>query len=214
MVPQDSYHAAAWELLAHQCDYAVVDELFLQEGRVEDGGLAIGPGRFDAVLLPAVKIVEAETWAHLAEFAAAGGKVIALGEGPSSVMEPDGTMRDAGTMPRLDLVRCASTGEWLSQCVRTTGPLVACEGPAEKLYVQARQEGGARRWLLANLDVARRDYRLQFASDTNLVVYDPWSATVEERPADAEGRVAIAIDGGAAVIVERRDSNEAGGRRS
>jgi hypothetical protein len=206
LVPQDSYHAAAWELLAHQCDYAVVDEAFLQEGRVEDGGLTIGPGRFDAVLLPAVKIVEAGTWARLADFAAAGGKVIALGEGPSLVMEPDGTMRDAGTMPRLDLVRCASNGEWLSQCVRAAGPLVACEGPAEKLYVQARQEDGTQRWLLANLDVERRDYRLQFAPCANLVVYDPWSAAVEERAADAEGRVVIAIDGGAAVIVEHHGS--------
>lgn len=214
IAPQDSYHAAAWELLGRQCDYAVVDELFLQEGRIEGGCLNMGPGRFDAVLLPAVHVIEIETWMRLAQFAAAGGKVIALGEGPEVGVAPDGTMVDLRSLPGIDLVCCASTANWLEQCVRAAGPLVVCEGPAETLYVQAREEAGERRWLLANLDASRREYRLRFEPGMVLVVLDPWSEAVDERSADAEGWVSIEIDGGSAVLVGERDSEMMEGGRS
>lgn len=202
LAAQESYHAAAWELLARQCDYAVVDEPFLQEGGVEGCTLRIGPGQFRTVLLPSVRILEEETWRRLVEFAAAGGTVAMLGDGPSFILTSDGRLQDVASWPRLDAVRCGSLEEWLACIVREAGPLIVCDVPSPKLYVQARREGNIERFLLANMECAGKEYGVQLAPGSDVVVYDPWEGTVRECRPDASGLLRLSIEGGAAVIIE------------
>lgn len=203
---QDAYHACAWELLERQCDYAVVDEPFIQQGCVKDGALHIGPGRFHALFLPPTAVLETATWQRLTEFAAAGGRIVMQGNAPTWVLQADGAMLETDSLPCIDTVHCASEQEWLLQCVRKAGPLIECAEPAPNLYVQARMsEEGVRRYLLANLEWERKEYRLKAVPGTRVIVYDPWDATVIEGCADADGIVALEIDGGAAVIIEYGD---------
>jgi hypothetical protein len=60
-------------------DFDVLDDASIQRGTVEDGALHIGAEAFRALILPACKVLDAETVAKLIHFAQGGGLLIAVG---------------------------------------------------------------------------------------------------------------------------------------
>lgn len=53
------------------------DDVLRQRGRIEDGALVLGPNRYRAVVLPNVERIPSDTYRMLADFARAGGRLIA-----------------------------------------------------------------------------------------------------------------------------------------
>ena len=200
--PQNTYHDAAWELLAHQCDYAVVDERFIQEGRIENGVLRIGPALFRTVIAPRIRLLEKTTWQRLAELAGADGTVLMLGDGPAVIVSPRGETEENPATPDRGFRRFADPQAWLAACVSAAEPLLHGVEDYRNLYVQGRDDGPFRRLLLANLEAERRVYRFRLDAPPIVAVYDPWTGSREETGREPDGTFALAIDGGSSLILE------------
>jgi hypothetical protein len=73
------------------------DDALKHVGRVENGVLALGPGRYRAVILPTVERIPLETMQKLAELARSGGVLIATRRLPALApgLSPSGAANDA-----------------------------------------------------------------------------------------------------------------------
>jgi len=78
-------------LLQHQVDFDIVDERSLAGGRTADGALAVGPRRYEVVVIPPMDTMRTATAETLASFVRAGGSVFSHPLLPSYAGEGDGS---------------------------------------------------------------------------------------------------------------------------
>lgn len=81
------YWAVQTSLLKERLDYIVIDEDSIQRAKVEDGVLTVGKARLRMLVLPATRVLGGGTMTKLAEFAAAGGAIVIVGESPRYVAD-------------------------------------------------------------------------------------------------------------------------------
>lgn len=112
-------HQLAETLLSHQRDFDLIDEVTLQEYVADDGELTT-PERYRTILLPHLGYIDDGTARALQRFAAAGGRVIAIGKMPVALtrdaanpqrewadaaieLAPDLTAEILGTLPGVEV---------------------------------------------------------------------------------------------------------------
>ncbi|WP_223167737.1 hypothetical protein [Nonomuraea sp. SYSU D8015] len=88
-------------------DADVIDEDSVRRAVVEDGRLTVSTEAYRAIILPAVTVLDADVAARLREFAAAGGRLVAVGALPDAlgglaryVESPDGLGEALADLPR------------------------------------------------------------------------------------------------------------------
>lgn len=80
---KESWTQLSCHLLQSRRDFDHMDPEILAEATVKDGCLVIGKARYSVLVLPPVTNMESAAWVKLQEFAAAGGRIIAMGSLPS-----------------------------------------------------------------------------------------------------------------------------------
>lgn len=80
--PEDSAFGIGRVLFDRGCDFDFVDDLSLAGAAASDGELRAGPGRYRALVLPAMRAISFATLEKARDFARAGGLVVAYGNLP------------------------------------------------------------------------------------------------------------------------------------
>lgn len=84
---KEAWTQLSCHLLQTRRDFDHIDPEILAEASVEDGRLVMGKASYSVLVLPPVTNLEAAAWAKLKEFAAAGGRVIAMGSLPAELIQ-------------------------------------------------------------------------------------------------------------------------------
>jgi hypothetical protein len=124
-VVEDEFNFMTDALLRLHFDFDYVDEDVLAGARVEDGRLHVADEEFEVLLLPPVTHIKKQSWAKIAEFVAAGGRVVADQIVPVGLLDDEG-----GPVADVDffgidaqaLLRLAETGEGGTPAVTRHGP--------------------------------------------------------------------------------------------
>ena len=77
-------HDLVEQLLSHQRDFDLIDEVTLQEN-VSKSGALMTPERYRVILLPHLRYIDAKTADALLRFAGAGGRVVCVGRVPRAI---------------------------------------------------------------------------------------------------------------------------------
>lgn len=171
-------------LRAHRAfDYGD-ERLLARHGSIEGGRLRVGRMAYRAVVLPPLVTLRRSTVELLAEFAAAGGAVLAVGEEPERV---DGA-EDASIEELTARVRRV---ENLPAALEEAAPagyrLTASEGDAGDVWVHERREGVRRIFFLANVGVGDVEAELRLPGGGRAEECDPASGEVRAAEQRAEG---------------------------
>lgn len=212
-------------------DFDVLDEASIQRAEVVQGTLQIGAERYRAVVLPAVKVLEATTAAVLCEFVEMGGHLIAIGALPDLSVggEPGalGKLRQlfqegrCHQIDRPDDLPQALAGlprqveAPVPSLLRRIGDMQVLFVPAA--YPMATQQDGSGSWLRVNysFDPARYDRGMHIALrgvQNSVTLWDPLSG--EQRPlpvtiTDEGATVELPFDNGPAALLVWSAAQEA-----
>lgn len=180
---------ASW-LVRGTIDFDYLAESLLP-GLCPQGGapLVVGAMQYDAVVVPPLRTIRSSTLERLEAFAAAGGRVVFLGEAPALV--------DCRPSPRA--VALAARGERVS-CdraallaalapVRDVDVLRAQGEPAGTVMTQLRAEGDSRHLFVCNpvTDESLPGARIRLRGSWSVRLLDTLDGTVRELPVIQEG---------------------------
>jgi hypothetical protein len=82
-------------------DFDVLDEDSIQRSEAEDGRLRVGEERYATVVLPGCTVLERDTASKLVDFVERGGRLVAVGDVPRSVVGPDDDEEDIKALVSL-----------------------------------------------------------------------------------------------------------------
>ncbi|MEV6106325.1 glycosyl hydrolase [Streptomyces sp. NPDC051940] len=162
-------------------DADVIDDDSVRRAAVRDGRLTVADESYAAVVLPACTVLEGATERRLAEFAAAGGLVVAVGERP-----PPGPLRErARFAPTADALGPLLTG--LRRVEAPVPPLVreadgttlvflaaAFPGASRVSVGRPDDRGAAAGWAEATVDFDPARYARETAVRVRGVAGDPY----------------------------------------
>ncbi len=186
--------------------FDLVDDAALAPSSVADGALVVGPQRYHAIVLPAVRTMPVETLARLRAFAAGGGRVIALDR------VPERTPGLRGAPLALDMalvpVPAASAGAELR---RALTPDIRLEPAAPDVGQHHRRVGDADVYFLANTGNVPRAARLTVHAAGRAEWWDPLTGATRAADVLAADRetmtVSLDLDAyGSMVLVVARGS--------
>jgi len=168
------------DLLAAQRPYDHLDPLLLTEATLDGVHLRIGDALYQVVVLPSLISVEQAAWTKLAQFAAAGGTVIACGSLPSEMDDADS---EVTPFAHLQANSLAELLKLLDQLVPTDLRLIVESGDLRNVLVAQRRDGDDDLYLLANSSMS--EVRCEIAlrrPDARVVRMDLESGGAEEVP--------------------------------
>jgi hypothetical protein len=180
-------HWATNGLLRHGYDFDFIDDDSLRGALLQNGKILIGGNRYEALILPPVRVVSAKTMDKVAEFSRGGGKVIALDRLPTGSMEkgdpdpaveatlkgifPDSLSRRSSAVKLVSLDQSAETLiEALNHVL--TRPM-ALQGSADGIYSLHRAVGSSDIFFLINSTEEEREFDAVFKLRGSPELWDP-----------------------------------------
>ncbi|UCG48785.1 MAG: hypothetical protein JSU94_03205 [Phycisphaerales bacterium] len=203
------YYRVLETLQAGQRDYDLGDEQIISEiGQVRDGRFAVGRMSYGAVVLPYILTIRPSTVTLLEEFAAAGGPILIVGEGPKYV---DGR-QEPGRIAKLKSISRTVSREALGGALsEALPPAVRIEGDnSQFVWVHQRAVQGGRIIQLANmsrLDKVNCRVHLKPAGD-NPVLWDPADGRCWKLTKGPAGGLAIGLHEAQSVILSTGEASK------
>jgi hypothetical protein len=183
----DYYTRLILRLAERQWDYNIADDYYFEHARVEGKELVIGPQHFQAVVLPPVSVISAETLKKLQEFYRAGGTLLGIRMLPNISGETDSDLKILKS--RIDEIfgaRASATSKafaeahspggghsfYVSESVETLIDLLdanvpkdvkVVSGSSEHFFQQHRQKSGLDYYWLVNDTAHPRANRVEFS---------------------------------------------------
>ena len=168
--------------------FDLVDDAALAPSSVTDGALVVGPQRYRAIVLPAVRTMPAETLARLRAFAAGGGRVIALDRVPERTpgLRGEPLALDMALVP----VPAASAGAELR---RVLTPDIRLDPAAPDVGQHHRRVGDADVYFFANTGNVPRAARLTVRAVGRAEWWDPLTGATRAAEVLAADRETMTI---------------------
>ncbi len=185
----DTHDQLARELLAHQCDFDLIDDDLLADPatRVEGGALLAGAMRYDTVVIGSTCWMRPESVAQLRAFAAAGGKVLCLDRAPGTDGAPGSNEGDLFTVCDIETLLGLSV------------PTIAVAPACADLRAAARTTPQGEVLMLFNEGAA--EYCGQFSiAQANVYRLDPETGRIETLSKNGDG-ISIRLVGGESVLL-------------
>lgn len=165
------------------------------DGTIESDGTLNGPGAsFKVIILPQCYVLDDEVQTVLSKFAAAGGKLIAVGDAPAH------TVRHGRSRRRVAAIRCNAvldytstdfSAQLLAMLDRFEPAKYKITGDdAKRLFSEFRIDGSWRGAFIANPDAAQRRVRLEAPELSSARIFDPGDGQLF-RP-EADGNIMLA----------------------
>ncbi len=193
----DILNRLARDLLMSRFDFDFGDEMIMgEEGRITDGGVAIGLRTYHTVIVPRVETLMASTLSLLEEFAAAGGTLYWVEPFPVKIDAVD------SPLPEILLNKALTVrdyGHLISELEsRERKPLRICDNIGREqdgFLSMVRKDGSQWIYTIVNTEkTGRRDVLLHFAEKGELIGYDLLSGEKQNIPVClADDRSAMTI---------------------
>jgi hypothetical protein len=210
-----SYNGACEELARQQIDFDIIDEAGLSRGRViRDRGLRIGEETYQAILVPRMRTIRAETLRRLDLLARRGVPVVWLSEIPRTVLDtgddrrlrdlhgalgiqgnhtrprgdvwPSGRSRHRHRFVKRDVTRALRRLRGSLQCA-----VKRCSTP--HLLVQHRIIDGESHFLCFNRSASHRVCEVTFSQGGHVTLLDAMTGKPCEAPSVKRGRGSTTI---------------------
>ena len=181
------------DILKSGYDFTVLDDQSVAAAKIKDGKLMIGLGGYSVVVMPHVSVTSLEALSKLADFKAAGGKIIWLDCTPSLCSDQRDAEEYKAVLKKLGAKVTADLKELSKLCKI---PMNARPKSGVFITEYKREDDGKRIVYLANCTNSVKTVNLGDGCG-KYYIYDPYDCTVKE----AEGQSTVAVPKYRAILI-------------
>ena len=183
------------EMLKGGYDFTVLDDQSVAAAEIKDGKMYVGLGEYSVLVMPDVSVLSLHAAEKLAEFKAAGGKIIWLGCTPAMCTERNGTEQFKTVISKIKgAVFTGKIADELSKYAKI--PMDAKLKSGVFITEYKRTDDGKMIVYLANSSNSVKAVNLGDGYD-KYYIYDPYDCTVTE----ASGQTTVAVPKYRAVLI-------------